>query len=267
MAATTLTAATLADLPADVPGPTYDRGAVSVGIVHFGVGGFHRAHQAMYLDQLMQQGKALDWGICGVGVLESDKRMAEVTEAQDDLYTLVLKHADGRREAQVIGSIVDYLYAPEDPDAVLDRMTDPATRIVSLTVTEGGYHKSASTGEFDDRDPAIQADIAAEPGTPPRTTFGYIVEALRRRRDDGTGPFTVMSCDNIQGNGHVAHAMITAYARRKDPELADWIEGNVPFPNSMVDRITPVTTDEDRAAISDRFSVSFTSRLRTSPNS
>ncbi|MDD7921432.1 mannitol dehydrogenase family protein [Actinomycetospora callitridis] len=246
MAATTLTAATLADLPADVPGPTYDRGAVSVGIVHFGVGGFHRAHQAMYLDQLMQQGKALDWGICGVGVLESDKRMAEVTEAQDDLYTLVLKHADGRREAQVIGSIVDYLYAPEDPDAVLERMTDPATRIVSLTVTEGGYHKSASTGEFDDRDPAIQADIAAEPGTPPRTTFGYIVEALRRRRDDGTGPFTVMSCDNIQGNGHVAHAMITAYARRKDPELADWIEGNVPFPNSMVDRITPRTTDSDR---------------------
>ncbi len=246
MAATTLTAATLADLPADVPGPTYDRSAVSVGIVHFGVGGFHRAHQAMYVDQLMRRGQALDWGICGVGVLESDKRMAEVTEAQDDLFTLVLKHADGRREAQVIGSIVDYLYAPDDPDAVLDRMTDPATRIVSLTVTEGGYHKSASTGEFDDRDPAIQADIAADAGTPPRTTFGYVVEALRRRRDDGTGPFTVMSCDNIQGNGHVAHAMITAYARRKDPELADWIEENVPFPNSMVDRITPRTTDEDR---------------------
>ena len=146
----------------------------------------------------------------------------------------------------MIGSIVDYLYAPDDPEAVLDRMTDPATRIVSLTVTEGGYHKSASTGEFDDRDPAIQADIAADAGTPPRTTFGYVVEALRRRRDDGTGPFTVMSCDNIQGNGHVAHAMITAYARRKDPELADWIEENVPFPNSMVDRITPRTTDEDR---------------------
>jgi mannitol 2-dehydrogenase len=251
VAVTTLTAATLSDLPPEVPGPVYDRREVSVGIVHFGVGGFHRAHQAMYLDRLMEQGQALDWGICGVGVLEADRRMAEVTEAQDDLYTLVLKHADGSRDARVIGSIVDYLYAPDDPEAVLERMTDPATRIVSLTVTEGGYHKNASTGEFDDRDPAIRADIDAAEGAAPQTTFGYVVEALRRRRAEGTGPFTVMSCDNIQGNGHVAQAMITAYARRRDPELGDWIAAEVPFPNSMVDRITPRTTDEDRAELRD----------------
>src|SRR4051794_21728902 len=200
----------------------------------------------MYLDALMNEGKALDWGICGVGVLEADRRMAEVTETQDDLYTLVLKHADGRREARVIGSIGHYLYPPHDPHAVLQRMTHPATPTVSPPVTEGGYHKSASTGEFDDRDPAIRADIEAAAGTAPQTTFGYIVEALRRRRADGAGPFTVMSCDNIQGNGHVAHAMITAYARRKDPDLAEWIEQQVPFPNSMVDRITPRTTDDDR---------------------
>src|SRR3954454_9282920 len=241
-----LTPENLSSFAPAVATPTYDRRSLQVGIVHVGVGGFHRAHQAMYLDRLLNEGKALDWGICGVGVLPSDRRMADAMSAQDGLYTLVVKHPDGTLEPRVIGSIVDYLYAPDDPDAVLERMTDPATRIVSLTVTEGGYHKSASTGEFDDRDPAIQADIAAEPGTLPRTTFGYIVEALRRRRDDGTGPFTVMSCDNIQGNGHVAHAMITAYARRKDPELAEWIEQRVPFPNSMVDRITPRTTDSDR---------------------
>ena len=242
-----LSQATLGDVP--VPVPTYDRSALSTGIVHFGVGGFHRAHQAMYVDALMNRGEALDWAICGVGVLEADRRMAEVTREQDGLYTLVLKHADGRREARVIGSMIDYLYAPDDPEAVLGRMTDPATRIVSLTVTEGGYHKNASTGEFDDRDPAIRADLGAGPGTAPRTAFGFVVEALRRRRDDGTGPFTVMSCDNIQGNGHVAHAMITAYARRRDPDLAEWIEEHVPFPNSMVDRITPRTTDDDRAEL------------------
>ena len=246
--ATALTQAALGEL--DVPVPRYDRGKVTVGIVHFGVGGFHRAHQAMYLDALMDRGEALDWGICGVGVLEADRRMAEVTDQQDDLYTLVLKHADGTREPKVIGSIVEYLFAPADPEAVLARMTDPATRIVSLTVTEGGYHVNASTGEFDRRDDDIEHDLA-EPSTP-RSTFGFLVEALRRRRDADTGPFTVMSCDNIQGNGHVAHRMLTAFARLQDPDIADWIEAEVPFPNSMVDRITPRTTDDDRAELAER---------------
>ena len=251
MAATPLSQATVGSL--EVPTPGYDRDAVSVGIVHIGVGGFHRAHQAMYVDALMNRGEALDWGFCGVGVLEADRAMAEVTQAQDDLYTLVLKYADGTREPRVIGSHVDYLLAADDPGAVLDRMTDPATRIVSLTVTEGGYHVSASTGEFDPDDADLQHDL--DDPSVPRSSFGFLLEALRRRRDDGTGPFTVMSCDNIQGNGHVAHAMITAFARLQDPELADWIEREVPFPNSMVDRITPRTTDEDRAELAEHFGV------------
>ncbi len=245
------------DAITSMPTPSYDRGQVTTGIVHFGVGGFHRAHQAMYLDRLMTDGLALDWGICGVGVLPHDKRMHEVMQAQDCLYTLVLKHPDGRLEPRVIGSICDYLYAPDDPDAVVERMTDPRTRIVSLTVTEGGYHVHPVTGEFDDRDDDIRHDISngSSPDAKPRTMFGFVTAALRRRRDAGTPAFTVMSCDNIQGNGDVAHKMITAFARLQDADLADWIEREVPFPNSMVDRITPVTSDDDRQVLAERFDV------------
>lgn len=252
-----LSAETLPSLASSLPTPDYDRSAVRTGIVHFGVGGFHRAHQAMYLDRLMREGEALDWGICGVGVLPGDARMAEIMAAQDCLYTLVLKHPDGTYEPRVIGSLVEYLFAPADPEAVLEKMADPATRIVSLTVTEGGYHVHPVTGELDTRDPRLQADLAGEAAT--QTTFGFITEALRRRRERGVPPFTVMSCDNIQGNGDVAHRMITAFARLRDErtggDLAAWVEREVPFPNSMVDRITPVTTDEDRAAVAERFGV------------
>ena len=236
-----------------IPVPSYDRSQVTVGIVHFGVGGFHRAHQAMYVDQLMEQGKALDWGICGVGVMPFDLKMKEAMQSQDCLYTLVEKAPDGSWEPRIIGSIVQYLYAPDDPEAVIEKMADPATRIVSLTVTEGGYNFHPVTGEFDDTNPAVQADLA--PGAVPATTFGLITEALVRRRSRGIEPFTVMSCDNIQGNGHMAQEVFTAFARLRDPELGEWVAGNVRFPNSMVDRITPVTTDEDRAQISERFGV------------
>jgi mannitol 2-dehydrogenase len=238
----------------DIPIPTYDRATLRCGIVHFGVGGFHRAHQAMYLDALMNSGQALDWAICGVGVLPGDRRMHEVMRAQDCLYTLVLKYPDGRLEPRVIGSIAEYLFAPDDPEAVVARMADPGTRVVSLTVTEGGYHVHPVTGDFDDRDENIQHDLR-NPAAAPRTMFGFVTAALRRRRDAGSLPFTVMSCDNIQGNGDVAHKMITAFARLQDPELADWIEREVPFPNSMVDRITPVTSEDDRALLSERFGV------------
>ncbi len=235
----------------EVPG--YDRGEVTSGIVNFGVGGFHRAHQAMYLDTLMGQGRALEWGITGVGVLPGDRRMREVLHAQDCLYTLVVKDADGSMHPRVIGSIVDYLFAPEDPEAVLRVLTDPATRIVSLTITEGGYLVNQATGEFDAADPSIQADLAD--GAVPSTAFGYLVEGLRRRREAGTEPFTVMSCDNIQGNGEVAHTMITAFARLKDPDLADWLKDNVSFPNSMVDRITPLSVEQDRVTLAEEFGV------------
>jgi mannitol 2-dehydrogenase len=236
-----------------IPVPSYDRSQITVGIVHFGVGGFHRAHQAMYIDQLMEQGKALDWGICGVGVMPFDLKMKEAMQSQDCLYTLVEKAPDGGWEPRIIGSIVQYLYAPDDPEAVIEKMADPATRIVSLTVTEGGYNFHPVTGEFDDTNPAVQADLA--PGAVPATTFGLITEALVRRRSRGIEPFTVMSCDNIQGNGHMAQEVFTAFARLRDPELGEWVASTVQFPNSMVDRITPVTTDEDRAQISERFGV------------
>jgi len=174
-------------------------------------------------------------------------------EAQDGLYTLVVKYPDGTLEPRVIGSIVDYLFAPDDPEAVLARMADPATRIVSLTITEGGYHVNQVTGELDASDAGLTADL--EPGAVPGSVFGFVIEALARRRTAGTAPFTVMSCDNIPGNGQVARKMMTAFARLKDPELADWISREVRFPNSMVDRITPVTTDADREALAAKFGV------------
>jgi mannitol 2-dehydrogenase len=250
---TTLNAGSLRHLGAGVAVPTYDRERLTGGIVHFGVGGFHRAHQAMYLDSLMNDGTALDWGITGVGLLPGDRRMHDVLHAQDCLYTLVVKDPDGTMHPRVIGSIIDYRFAPDDPEAVLEVMTDPATRIVSLTITEGGYLVNQSTGEFDPSDPSIRSDL--EQDAVPSTAFGYITEALRRRRAAGTPPFTVMSCANIQGNGEVAHKMIGAFARLKDPDLASWLEEHVSFPNSMVDRITPVTTDHDRSVLAEQFGI------------
>ncbi|TQM64649.1 mannitol dehydrogenase family protein [Humibacillus xanthopallidus] len=240
---TPLSAETYAALPPEVGRPAYDRGAVTAAIVHFGVGGFHRAHEAMYLDRLMNDGEALDWGICGVGALPHDRRIIDTLRAQDGLYTLVVKHPDGHREPRVIGSIVETMFAPDDPQAVVDRLADPRTRIVSLTITEGGYLVNQVTGEFDDSDPAIRADL--QEGALPSTVFGYVVAGLAARRAAGATPFTVMSCDNLPGNGDVARRMMTAFARLKDPALADWMDEHVAFPNAMVDRITPVTATED----------------------
>jgi mannitol 2-dehydrogenase len=236
-----------------VPRPTYDRTRVTTGVVHFGVGGFHRAHQAMYHDRLMNAGKALEWGICGVGVMPADRRMKETLDAQDGLYTLVVKHADGTYEPRVIGAITEYLFAPDDPDAVVEKLAAEATRIVSLTVTEGGYSIDPVTGEFDAGAPPVAHDL--EPGATPRTTFGLVTEALRRRRERRLAPFTVMSCDNLQGNGHLSRLAFTAFARLRDAELGAWVEREVRFPNSMVDRITPVTTDDDRAEVRGRFGI------------
>jgi mannitol 2-dehydrogenase len=236
-----------------LPVPAYDRDAVTVGVVHVGVGGFHRAHQAMYHDRLMSEDVPLNWGICGVGVMPSDRQMKQVLHEQDGLYTLVIKHSDGTYEPRVIGSLVEYLFAPDDPEAVIAKMAAESTRIVSLTITEGGYNLSDITGQFEVADPDILHDL--EPQAVPRTTFGLITEALRRRRADGLRPFTVMSCDNLQGNGHLTRRVFTDFARLRDAELGDWVEQEVCFPNSMVDRITPVTTDADRAEIRERFGI------------
>ncbi|MET3770189.1 mannitol 2-dehydrogenase [Marisediminicola sp. UYEF4] len=239
----------LATLPSGIGRPIYDRVGITAGIVHVGVGGFHRAHMAMSIDRLMNAGGAKKWGICGVGLLEGDRRMKEIFEEQDCLYSLIVKHPDGRREVTVIGSILEYLFAPEDQEAVIEKMAGPGIEIVSLTITEGGYNFDRVTGEFDAATPVVVGDLV--PGAVPTTVFGFVTEALRRRRERGIAPFTVLSCDNIQGNGHMAREMFTAFARLKDPELGAWIAQNVKFPNSMVDRITPVTstTDIEEAAV------------------
>ena len=244
---------TLAACAERLPTPRYDRSRLSAGVVHFGVGGFHRAHQAMYHDRLLNQGQALDWAICGVGVMPADRRMQEVMDAQDGLYTLVVKESDGTLEPRVIGAITDYLFAPDDPEAVIEKMAARSTRIVSLTVTEGGYNLHPVSGDFDADSPAVARDLEA--GATPGTTFGLVNEALRRRKERRLAPFSVMSLDNLEGNGDLAKRAFTTFARLRDDELGDWVERNTCFPNSMVDRITPQTTEADTMAVRDRFGV------------
>jgi mannitol 2-dehydrogenase len=225
-----LNSATLSRLP--IATPSYDRDGVGVGIAHFGVGGFHRAHQAMYIDRLLERGASREWGICGIGVMPADRRMRDVLRAQDGLYTLILEHPDGSRDARVIGSIVDYRYAPDDPAGTIELLAAPTTRIISMTITEGGYQI---------RDPA--------------SVFGLIVEALARRRDRGIAAPTIVSCDNIEHNGDVARQAVIAHAELLRPGLADWVAEQARFPCSMVDRITPVTTDEIVAAVERDFGI------------
>jgi mannitol 2-dehydrogenase len=211
-----LNEATLAALP--IEAPNYDRRSVSVGIAHIGAGHFHRAHQAMYIDRLLRLGLAHEWGICGVGVMPGDWTMRDVLTDQDGLYTLILEKSDGSRDAHVIGSIIDYRYAPDDPESALEMLAAPSTRIISMTITEGGY-----------RDPDGPA-------------FALIVEALDRRRRRGIAAPTIVSCDNIENNGEIAGRAVLANAESRDPELAEWVGDHVEFPSSMVDRITPATT-------------------------
>lgn len=233
--------------------PTYDPETIGPGIAHFGVGSFHRSHMAMYLDQLISQGGHDDWGIIGIGVMPGDAAMRDALAGQDYRYTLVEKHNDGSVAARQIASIRDFLFAPEDPGAVLNLLTNPAIRIVSLTITEGGYNIDRTTGEFDLTNPLIQRDLADTHN--PASVFGYITEALRLRRERNTPPFTVMSCDNLPGNGDVTRQAVLTFAGALDSSLASWIDEHVTFPSSMVDRITPVTTDADRAMVTKTFGV------------
>jgi len=244
-----LSQANLPRLPKAVDPPTYDRRELRPGVVHIGVGGFHRAHQARYLDRLARLGLADAWGITGVGLHSAE--IGQALRAQDGLYLLV-EHGGEEPEAHVVGALRHYLYGAEGPDAVLDALSAPETRIVTLTITGNGYHLT-SAGEFRADDPVVAAELR-NPGRPD-TAFGYLVEALDRRRRSGTPPFTVLSCDNIPSNGKAARTMLVSFAELRDPALARWIENNVAFPNSMVDRITPETPVEERADISRPFGV------------
>ena len=241
-----LTQQSLASFAPRLTVPTYDRAGLRPAIVHIGVGGFHRAHQAFYLDDIAERRITTDWGERGVGLLAQDQRMADALLTQDCLYTLVTRAAH-EDKARVVGAMTEYLFAPGDPERVLRALSDDATRIVSLTITEGGYNFNQATGEFDAQHPAILSDLE-HPATP-GTVFGYICEALDRRCRAGRSPFTVLSCDNLQGNGAIARKMILSFASLRDEALSAWIAANVAFPNGMVDRITPQTTDADRALL------------------
>jgi mannitol 2-dehydrogenase len=246
-----LSAAALSHMPPGIAVPNYRRSDLSAGIVHFGVGNFHRAHQAVYLDDLFNAGRDRDWAIVGAGVRDPDVAVREKLREQDWLTTVVEQEADST-DVRVTGAMVDFV-KPYDVAANLDALASPQIRIVSLTVTEGGYYISPATQHFDPAHPDIVYD--ARHADAPKTAFGLIVAGLKRRRAAGVAPFAVMSCDNIPGNGHVAENAVAGVAELADPKLAQWIRANVAFPNSMVDRITPATTDRERAILRDKFGV------------
>ncbi|RMF14876.1 MAG: mannitol dehydrogenase family protein [Gammaproteobacteria bacterium] len=235
---------TLNQLDASIGRPNYPASALVERIVHIGVGGFHRAHEAVYTHRLLQEAEGSGWGICGVGLREADRPMFETLNRQEGLYTLIELHPDGSRRLEVIGAIRRMLLAPEQPDAVMQVLVNPEVRIVSLTITEGGYNVDDHSGEFRADHPDVRHDLAHPES--PVTVFGYLAEALNRRRAQGIAPFTILSCDNLPHNGDMTRKVMVAYARLRDPSLAEWIDTHVSFPNSMVDRITPVTLPAHR---------------------
>ncbi len=248
---TRLNSRNLATLARGLATPRYDRSGLSGGILHFGVGNFHRAHQAVYLDDLFNLGLDRDWAIVGAGVLEADAAAREKFASQDWLATIV-EQDSARMSGRITGAMVDYL-DPRDREAIAARLADPAIRIVSMTITEGGYFIDPATGTFNPAHPAIAAD-GANPAAP-RTVFGLIVAGLKLRRSAGVAPFTVMCCDNIPHNGVVTRNAVVGLARLSEPGLADWIEREVAFPNGMVDRITPATGDRERRLARELFGV------------
>ncbi|SET34599.1 fructuronate reductase [Geodermatophilus poikilotrophus] len=245
-----LTQATLYSHGARIAVPSYDRGALTPAVVHLSVGGFSRAHQLIYFDELAERRISTGWGVVGVGLRQ--RHLQDALAPQDHLYTVVERSPDGER-ARVVGVMVDYLYAPDAPAAVLDRLSDPRTRLVTLTITPGGYLLDPQTRAFTADHPDVHRDLA-EPHAP-ATVFGYLLEALDRRRQAGLAPFTVVSCDNLHRNGEATRASVVGLARLRDEVLARWITDRVAFPSSMVDRITPQTPPEERAALAARYGV------------
>jgi mannitol 2-dehydrogenase len=230
--------------------PTYDRAALTGGVVHLSVGAFHRSHQAVYFDEIARRGLGNGWAITGVGLHRADLKRA--LAPQDGLYTVVTRTPAGD-SARVVGALTRYLYAPDDPEAVLAAMADRRTRLVTLTITAGGYMVDLETGSFAGDDASVLHDLAHP--HEPRSAVGILVEALDRRRRRGQPPFTVLSCDNMAGNGAVTRTAVLSMAALRGGDLASWLDERGAFPDSMVDRITPPTTDDDRAMVERRFGV------------
>jgi mannitol 2-dehydrogenase len=246
-----LSSANVASLPSKVARPRYDQADLKPGILHFGVGNFHRSHQAIYLDDLFNLGLDHDWALVGAGVFEGEKKGRDILKAQDWLTTVV-EQDTGHMQARVTSAMIDFL-VPGDAESIIAKLADPAIRIVSMTITEGGYFIDASTGKFDQKHPAIVAD-GANPDSP-KTVFGFILAGLKRRKAAGLAPFTIMSCDNIPHNGHVTADAVCGLTKLSDPAFAEWVHDNVAFPNGMVDRITPATTDRERDILAKDFGV------------
>jgi mannitol 2-dehydrogenase len=241
----------LPSIPAPTATPGYSRSELSAGILHFGVGNFHRAHQAVYLNSLFNNGRDWDWAIIGAGVMPADEQMRKRLVKQDFL-TVVVEQSAAKSACTVTGPMIDFI-SPEDPAALINQLAHPAIRIVSLTITEGGYFIDPATGIFDSGHPEIAAD-GASPDRP-QTVFGLVVAGLKKRRAADITPFTVMSCDNIPHNGVVTRNAVTGLAHLSDPELAEWIHNHVAFPNGMVDRITPATGDREREILARDFGI------------
>jgi fructuronate reductase len=241
-----LSSAILGSLSSDVGRPAYDRAAVVPGIVHLGIGAFHRAHQAAYFDQLLASGD-LRWGIIGVSL--RSRAVADQLNPQDGLYTLVTRSGDGE-DMQVIGAVGRVLLCGPDTSAIRAAIASAAVQIITLTVTEKGYCHHPATGALRTDHPAIAHDLAHP--AEPRSAIGLLVAGLAARRAAGGGAITVISCDNLPDNGQVLRALVTDFAARIDPGLQAWIASWVSFPATMIDRIVPATTADDRAALSAR---------------
>lgn len=239
-----LSAAALPRLPAGVARPAYDRAEATPGIVHLGVGAFHRAHQAVMTDDALTAGDS-GWGIVAASLRSPDTR--DALAPQDGLYTLATRAPEGER-LRVVGAIREVLVAPESPAMLIAAMADPRVRIVSLTVTEKGYCHDPATGELNEAHPDIVHDLAHPEA--PRSAPGFLVAALARRRQAGAAPFTILCCDNLPANGRTVKQVVGRLAALRDRDLGAWVAGEVACPSTMVDRIVPATTDEDRARVS-----------------
>ncbi len=222
---------------------SYDRKKIKAGILHIGVGNFHRAHEEFYTNLLLEDEDQQEWGICGAMLLPGDERLYKILEKQGGEYTLTVCGRDGRDEVYRIGSLTELIWGVENPEKVLGKIADKDIRIITMTITEGGYNIEKSTGEFILDNEDIRHDLQ-NPQTP-KTVFGFVAEGLRKRKAAGNGPVTILSCDNLQHNGNTARKAFSAFVKAQDPGLAAWMEQNVTFPNSMVDRITPATRPED----------------------
>lgn len=222
----------------------YDRSKTKSGILHIGVGNFHRAHEEFYTNELIKLDPSQsDWAITGAMLLPSDEKLYKLLKDQNGVYTVTVCGRDGKDEVFEIGSLKDVIWAPEESEKLIETIADPNTKIVSMTITEGGYNIDKETGEFNLSDEVVKQDLANP--SAPSTVFGYLAEGLRRRRDGGGGKVTILTCDNLQHNGNTAKKAFVSFFKAQDPALAEWVEKNVTFPNSMVDRITPATRPED----------------------